>query len=432
MLVGLLTLLASNPAHAWGYHYLVTDRALEHDSVTWTDMPVVVESVDSLVAADSAALSQAIDEHYAWLLARGSERFKRQLMPREGATRADLIRACRLHPGVHLPLVLRILPDGERHGFAVAPEAASPYLHVVGPLLADVEVTREGSTVPAGEVFATFTDEPDWGLDHELWDYAEYGYGEQPFGKPQGESSKAPFHMQFDHENFLTRAVTDLDEAVVPERIDLFMRLSKAAFSAGHDYWGLRFAAWATHYAEDLAQPYHSKAVPSARFGWYVHYLLSGNKETIERETTQLSANRHFVYEDFVAYGLQQSYLEEVPTYTALADFLRTGDASLADGKTVLGADASAQDIVDALTGPAAKHAFTIDDTLRSSFPAEMMEDPSFDYEQAHVDIRDVLPQVPAASQELLLSETAKDFAQAGAAARTVLLVVGAADALAD
>ncbi|RME22073.1 MAG: hypothetical protein D6798_16685 [Deltaproteobacteria bacterium] len=432
MLSLLAMVAASHPAYAWGHHYLVSHRALEHEGITWADTPVVVESVDSLLAADSAALSEAIDAHYAWLLARGSDRFHRQVLPREGATRADLIRACRLHPGVHLPLVLRVLPGGERHGFPVAPEAASPYLHAVGPLLADVEVTREGSMVPAGAVFATFTDEPDWGFDHELWGYTEYGYGPQPFGKPRGESSKAPFHMQFDHENLLTRALTDLDEAMVPERIDLFLRLSEAAFSTDHDYWGLRFAAWAAHYAEDLAQPYHSRAVPSARLPWYLHYMVSGDKETIEAETTQLSANRHFLYEDFVAYGLQQSYVEDTAAVATLASFLRTGPATLNYRGSPLGPDATAQQIVDALTGPAARHAPIIDETLRTSFPPSMTEDPQFDYEQAQVDIRQVLAQVSPTAQEALLAETGKDFAQAGAAARTVLVVVGAEARLAD
>lgn len=430
----LAALLAAAPSHAWGHHYLVTDRALEHPTtVDWVDAPVTVESLDRLLDADSDALARAVDDHYAWLLSRGSDRFDRQILPREDASRAAFIRACRMNPDARFPLVLRVLPDGPRHGFPIAPESATPWLHAVGPLLAEVEVVAEGAQVPASAVLATFADEPDWGFDHALWDIPAYAFGEQPFGKAQGESSKAPFHMQFDHENVLTRMATDLDEAMVPDRVDLFLRLSRAAFQTGHDYWGLRFAAWATHYAQDLAQPYHSRAVPGARFGWYLRYLLSGDKDRIETETTQLAANRHFVYEDFVAYSLQQSYSGADGDAGALAAFLRDGPAVLQDGRQSLGAGSSAQALVDALTRPAAKHAHTIDVTLRSAFPPALMEDPAYDVETApDYAIADLLPQVPAAAAADLLAETGKDFSQAGAATRTVLVMVGAREALVD
>lgn len=443
----LATLLSTAPAHAWGHHYLVTDRALQHPGMAWADAEVEVESIDAFLAAEGAAVARAIDDHYAWLQMRGSERFRRQILDPDGPDRVAFLRAARLNPTAHLPLVVRLLPGGDGPGFAVAPEAASPYLHEIEPLLARVQVVQEGQRLSARSVLVTYADEPDWGFDHELWGYTEYGYGEQPFGKPQGESSKAAFHMQFDHENFLTRAVTDLDECMVPDRVDLFVRLSRAAFETGHDYWGLRFAAWAMHYAQDLAQPYHSRAVPSARFGWYLKYLFSGDKETIETETTQLSSNRHFVYEDLVAYGLQQSYLTvdsptgvagaagaaEAALYAQLAGFLSAEPLALQHKGDSLGAGTSALGLVAALTAPAAKHAWTIDHTLVESFPARLMQDPTYDVETApDYGIAQVLPQVSAEARASLLEETGMDFAQAGAATRTVLLMVGAETALAD
>lgn len=434
----LVAALASSPAQAWGHHYLVTDRALQHPGMAWTAARVQVESIDSLLAAEGPAISRALDDHYAWLAMQDSERFRRQVLDPDHADRAAFLHAARLNPGAHLPLVVRRLPGADAPGFPVDSTAASPYLVYKEPLLADVHVVTEGEQISARDVLLTYSDEPDWGMDHELWGYTDYGYGEQPFGKPTGESSKAPFHMQFDHENFLTRAVTDLDECMVPHRIDLFLRLSRAAFQTGHDYWGLRFAAWAVHYGQDLAQPYHSRAVPSARFAWYLGYLFSGKKEAIEAETTQLSANRHFVYEDFVAYGLQQSYLDvddaaEAALYAQLAAFLAADPLALSLKKDSLGAGTSAPTLVAALTGPAAAHAWTIDQALASSFPDHLMHDPAYDVETApDYSIARVLPQVSAEARATLLAETGQDFAQAGAATRSILLAVGAEAALAD
>lgn len=419
-------LLVPSTALAWGHHAMMTDRALEPAELAWLDAPVPVTSVETLLATAGPALAQAVDAHQAWLAGRQSARFRPQALPASGATRADLWRALRLNPRATLPLVLRLPPtgEGERHGFPVAPEAASPYLHEVDGLRVRLEVVTEGTAVPARAVFTTFVDEPDWGFDHELWGHADYGYGEQPYGKPTGESSKAPFHMQFDHENFLTVAFSDAEEGMVADRVDLFLRLSRAAFDADQDYWGLRFAAWATHYAQDLAQPYHSRAIPGVGFTWYLGYVASPAKDRIITRMTQLEANRHFVYEDFVATALQAGYLGEDPTARALA-------AALAGQGDELPLAADAQGLVDAVTGPAARHARAIDRALVAAFPARWMDDPTLDVERDPAyDIRTLLPAVPAEAGARLLDETGQDFAQAGRATRAVLRLVGARDAL--
>lgn len=420
-------LLVTGTALAWGHHAMMTDRALDQDGLSWLDATVTVTSAETLLAQAGPALAQAVDGHQAWQAARGSARFRPQVLPATGATRADLWRALRLNPGATLPLVLRLPPAGEeaRHGFPVAPEAASPYLHEVDGLRVRIEVVAEGTAVPARAVFATFVDEPDWGFDHELWGHTGYGYGAQPYGKPTGESSKAPFHMQFDHENFLTVAFSDAEEGMVADRVDLFLRLSQAAFQADQDYWGLRFAAWACHYAQDLAQPYHSRAIPGVGFGWYLGYVASPAKDRIVTRMTQLEANRHFVYEDFVATALQAGYLGEDATARALA-------AALVGQGEELPTAGDAQTLVDAVTGPAARHARAIDRALVAAFPARWMDDPGVDVEvDPSYDIRTLLPTVPADASARLLDETGQDFAQAGRATRAVLRLVGAREALA-
>lgn len=423
----MLALLALLPqAHAWGHHYMMTDRALSSADLAWMDTPVEVQPLETLLAEAGGPIAQAIDAHYAWLQQRGSERYRRQSLPEAGATRADFWTATRLNPSTALPLVVRVLPGeaAPRYGFSVQPRAASPYLSEKGGLLARVEVVQAGQQVPARAVFSTFVDEPDWGLDHELWGFEAYGYGEQPYGKPTGESSKAPFHMQFDHENVLTVAFSDAEEGMVTERVDLFLRLSKAAFEAGHDYWGLRFAAWATHYAQDLTQPYHSRAIPGVGFGWYLAYVVSSDKEGVSSRITQIEANRHFVYEDFVATALQRGYLGEDATANALNGYLA------GQGEFLTGID-GAQDLVDELTLVAARHARTIDEALVASFPAELMDNADYDVETApDYDISRLLAAVPADAGATLLAETGQDFSRAGLATRTVLNMVGARTAL--
>lgn len=424
----MLTLLLLCPsALAWGHHVMMTDRALDPAGLAWLDAPVQVTSVEALLEDAGPALAQAIQAHQAWLSDRQSERFRPQRLPAQGATRADLWRALRLNPRATLPLVLRRPPGAgptAGHGFQVAPEAASPYLHEVDGLQVRIEVVAEGALVPARAVFTTFVDEPDWGFDHELWGHVDYGYGEQPYGKPTGESSKAPFHMQFDHENFLTVAFSDAEEGLVADRIDLFLRLSRAAFGEDQDYWGLRFAAWAAHYAQDLTQPYHSRAIPGVGFGWYLGYVASPAKDRIISRMTQLEANRHFVYEDFVATAMQAGYLGQDATARTLA-------LALASQGEELPQALDAQGLVDAVTGPAARHARAIDRALVAAFPSQWMDDPAVDVETAaDYDIRALVAQAPDDTQARLLVETGQDFAQAGRATRAVLRLVGARQAL--
>ncbi|MCB9763590.1 MAG: hypothetical protein H6739_27730 [Alphaproteobacteria bacterium] len=410
-------LLASGPAWAWGHHYLVTDRALDHASVDYADEAVVVEPIEALLLDLGPELTALFDGYYDWLEARGRGRFNRVPYDDSG-TREAFLRAARLNPDeASLPLVYRVPPGGASLGTPMDCVEASPYLaQVEPPLRCDIEHLEPGQSVPARAVLTTYADEPDWGLDHHLWGYTEFGYGEQPYGKPEGESSKAPFHMQFAHENFLVRAAApEALDGMVVERMELFFRLSRLSFDAGHDYWGYRFAAWAIHYAQDIAQPYHAKAVPSATVFYYLRYAISPNKDRLKATASQLSGNRHFLYEDFVAYGLQSSYEGSDPLTDALAEFLGSGDALWAG---VSDMDGLAAAVMDA----SAHHARRIDKTIVKAFGAKYTEDPDYDVETApDYSVTAAIEGMDEAKGELLLSETAEDFHRAGCATRTII-----------
>ncbi len=362
--------LLSTPAHAWGHHYLVTARALESPAATEVASRTVrVESLEHFLAAEMPALEKTFGEYYDGL--EGTKRFARMTL--DEPTREAFLRAARLNPRATVALVVRHLP-GETAG--VEPLASiSPYLKDTPPFLFSFDAVSEGQSLEARQVIWTASDEPDWGFDHELWPFAEYGYGEQPYGKPTGESSKAPFHMQFAHENFLVRkAAPEVLEGMVVERMELFARLAKTAFATGHPYWGYRFAGWAIHYGEDLGQPYHAKALPGAGFWYYVKFVFSFHKAEMKKEATQIAGNRHFLYEDFVAYGLQQSWLAPAPMFTQLAQFLAGPDA-------IGGADV--RSIADSVMDASAKHARVIDKAIRQAFGPHLTEDPGYDVETA-------------------------------------------------
>lgn len=70
------------------------------------------------------------------------------------------------------------------------------------------------------------------------------GMAEQPYRKAE-EGSKAPFHMQFQNENWILSlfAPEVVKGGMILDRIELFSRLSKLARKTGRDYWKYRFAA---------------------------------------------------------------------------------------------------------------------------------------------------------------------------------------------
>ena len=71
--------------------------------------------------------------------------------------------------------------------------------------------------------------------------------------------------------------------------------------------------------AQDLTQPYHSKALPHATSTYYLRFVFSTDRAEMKRQASVIAGNRHFVYEDFVAYGLQQSYTESNDAFRTLA-----------------------------------------------------------------------------------------------------------------
>jgi len=163
-------------------------------------------------------------------------------------------------------------------------------------------------TLPAMDILVTFSDEPDWGMDQNLFPIEEYGYGLPPFGARTGKSSQAPFHMAFFHENLLIRCLLPrLDVSCLPGRLKLFRDLAGLAFRTGADYWGWRFAAWSTHYLQDLTQPYHATPFPPMPFKLLVRFLRNPHPVAFTRENKNYLVNRHVLFEAAVHFILNDA-----------------------------------------------------------------------------------------------------------------------------
>ncbi|MBM9576874.1 hypothetical protein JWG45_06870 [Leptospira sp. 201903070] len=413
-----IILLFPGTLFSWGTHYLVMDRALEHPSMSFTSQEVATESLDSFVKKEKNSLKTLFDEFAEWELARGSKRFQKIEFRPDQASVPEFLRASRLNPKTKFLEVERVLPSVPMKQGNVPFSSVSPYLSDTPDLPAKF-ISKTGSKMPIRSVLFTYIDEPDWGMDHSLWGITEYGYGKQPYGKPEGEGSKAPFHIQFQNENWLISifAPEVVEGGMMLDRIELFSRLSKLAGRTGHEYWRYRFAAWACHYLQDIGQPYHSKAVPDAGFFYYLKFVFSSKeaKKEMKAKSTQLVTNRHFLYEDFVSYGLIQFYKSPTPVTSTLTGFLTKEFENFPQG-------VSNGELMKFVGKRASSHSEEINSSIIDTFGPEYTMNPEYDLEkELGTKMKEIFPTLDPKKAEHLLEETGHDFSLTGSATREIL-----------
>ena len=202
--------------------------------------------------------------------------------------------------------------------------------------------TGRNKAMTARDVLCTFSDEPDWGMDQDLFLIEKYGYGEPPYGGASGLSSQAAFHMAFFRENpLLFRLLPRLRLSFMEERIRVFLDLANLAFTHGSDYWGWRFTAWAMHYVQDVTQPYHARAFPFPLYKVFLRFINSGNLATFVEKHQNLLRNRHTLFEAAIHFMLNAAakHREPHPFLLALAD---AGEAFSGSLRSVMKAAARA------------------------------------------------------------------------------------------
>lgn len=156
------------------------------------------------------------------------------------------------------------------------------------------------------DILSTYSSEPDWGADHNLFDddqYPELWTNDTPFvSQKNGDGSSGLRHMYFPGKFIWVHPIRSfqipfrpLGEA--PFRAKLFFELSQKFFEHKLPYWGYRFLGWSFHYIQDLFQPFHSNQSPSKRF---IRFMWLPPFIDVSRTAEQV-AYYHLSYEKFLS-----------------------------------------------------------------------------------------------------------------------------------
>jgi hypothetical protein len=284
---------------SWNSHYLITQAALGEQ---YPSRLIETREIEDLIGARSRELTGLAAEYSG-----------REI---QISTVADFITAFRLNPQIEFGHWTVLTTGAETldspHDFSRSgPPVGSSYRPV-----------KPGVSTSALEILSTYSDEPDWGMDQNLYS-KDYGYGECPFGDTQGPSSQAAFHMTFLHENRLLKSLfPQVKRSFLKDRIEMFAKSAKLAFEAGIDYWGLRMTAWAMHYAQDATQPYHAKAFPPSLIRAVLSKLGDSEGKKLSEFLRAYLMDRHFEFEAVVHCILNAGFKVNVPDpfKDALAD----------------------------------------------------------------------------------------------------------------
>lgn len=305
------------PAGAWENHALLTAIAVANMKEITEAKQVEVESLDAFLKAEQQHLVKFLDDEEKW--ARENIKgyaplpavltFGRSCNSK--SLRLNFLAAIRVNPESPFALFLQELPGHKRKGANyLAPTAVTLMPNSLAVTSRNFIKLQPGQRVAPADVFISASDEPDYGLDVNLWTDSgtkfgqQYQFGEQPYGKSDLEyASQAPFHMGFFHEwTILNWAANELTGAHVEYRIHQFFALSRFAFQQGHPYWGWRFAGLGVHYIQDLTQPFHAAVLP----GENTLYLLSSSlldslgMQGPKAKLAKQASDEHLAIEDYV------------------------------------------------------------------------------------------------------------------------------------
>ena len=393
LLAALLALGAASPALAWSNHALASYRAFEGLPEVAQAAPVATEPLEAFLAAQAQPLAQLLSTQDSWA-------------QQHIATYPPLPAALRFDPGVAAQgpqalrkafmAALRISPQSrfalyvQPDPWAAPPQAERMAHDLVSALPARDKdggghhfvALRAGEMVAPLAVLASASDEPDYGMDLNLWEDSPsdwgpgYGFGKIPFGNPNLDfSTQAPFHMGYYHEAPVIYMAAGFLKRTYPLlRIHQYAGLSELAFRTGHPYWGWRFAGLALHYLQDLTQPYHASLAPgfsSARLIG-INLLAMLGMPGAKNDMVILLSNRHFVLERYESQMIQASAQARKagPLEQALRD-------TAADASYGPWSDTTLRDEVARQAHAAGE---TVTAQLLATVPAGYVDDPTFDF----------------------------------------------------
>ena len=429
----LLLSLAVGPVLAWSNHSLVAYRALETMPEVAQAAPVKVEPLEAFLKAEEAAIATLLARQEAWARQNveayaprpDNLAFSANPARADDARRLAFLMALRVSPNSRFALFVQ--PDTRTQ-----PEPAQPLPHAAVNFLPEQPNSpyrygelKPGDTVSALSVVATASNEPDYGLDINLWEDSPsdwgkvYGFGKLPFGNPALYfSTQAPFHMGFFHQDWLLyKAAPFLKRTLPLLRVHQYSGLAALAFRTGHAYWGWRFTGLTLHYIQDLTQPYHASLAP----GDSTLRMITANALAMagwpkrRDDLIVLLSNRHLALE---------KYQNDLLMTAARAKADSPIEASLrrldGDAAYPVWTDLYARDVV-------AKESFQagerIVQAIVAAMPAAFVSDPAFDFgvKEAGIDLVGAMAKSDAAHRAELDRQIAELLGHFGAHSRNTI-----------
>lgn len=428
-----LLALASNSVHAWGNHSFAAYRAFEHMPEVTSAAPLKVETLDAFLQAEEKAIENLLREQEAWAATQLAFYPTR---PAALAFVADPNRTAEARRQAFL-MALRVAPNGK---FALymqpdpqtPPDAARalPYA-AVNTLPEQPHTThrfaslRAGDSVSALQVIASASDEPDYGMDINLWSDSPsswgplYQFGPLSFGNPTIYfATQSPFHMGFFHEDRIMYLAAPFLKKTFPLwRVHQYAGLAALAWRTGQSYWGWRFAGLALHYVQDLTQPYHASVVPGGATTKLlgINLLAMVGLPRMKDELVVLLSNRHLPLEKYQTQLLLGAAQGKRDTAIELA--LRNSER---DAGYPAWSEHYARDVV---ARESYGYGTELADTLVATMPARFVSDPAFDFgvHEAQIDIVDDLGKQDATKRAQLDAAIAKLLGHFGSHSRNAL-----------
>ncbi|HRA63352.1 MAG TPA: hypothetical protein PLY50_12055, partial [Burkholderiaceae bacterium] len=352
--------------------------------------PVTVEPLEMFLKAQEPAIAELLMRQEQWARTNmpqyapraATQDFKPDPNRSDDQRRLAFLTALRISPLSRFALYLqpdrRETPDTTR---LLAHDAVSFLPEQPNDSRRFYRIAAQDQVAPLA-VLASASDEPDYGLDINLWqdsptDWGKaYGFGTIPFGNPAlYYATQAPFHMGFYHQDWLIYKAAPFIQRTYPlMRIQQYTSLASLAFRTGHAYWGWRFTGLALHYIQDLTQPYHADLAP----GDSTLRLISANVLAMagfpgrRDDLIVLLSNRHLVLEKFQNESMVAS--AKAGKDTALETALRR---LALDASYPAWNDNYARDTVSleshAISGRTVQ-------TLLATVPPPLVSDPKFDF----------------------------------------------------
>ena len=385
-------------AFAWSNHAMVSYRALERMpelSVQVAAEPLEAflknedKAIEALLRDDEDWASKAVDTYPPLPAALA---YRADPAKSDAQRRKEFLAALRVSPESRLALYVQPDPWGP------APDPARLLPATAVNALDKSEEARHvfvriapGDMVSALAVVASASDEPDYGMDLNLWSDSpseagkNYGFGPIPFGNPTlSFATQAPFHMGFFHEpSIMYKAAPFLKRTYPLLRVHQYTSLARLAFDTGHPYWGWRFTGLAMHYVQDLTQPYHASVSPGNSTARLIgiNALAMVGLPKWKNEMIVLLSNRHLAMENYESALIRSAAKTRTPSVLGAT----LHDTSL-DPHYPAWTDRYVRDVVskEAYDAGAAT-----DRSLVNTLPARYVSDPGFDFgvQSAKIDL---------------------------------------------